>query len=69
MMSIDVNVDRDKALQLKHANECSRSCRSSRNNSAHLLSCLLSHQSHPASLKLLIEAEGRQLLLVLEKNE
>ncbi|KAM7370644.1 hypothetical protein PAMP_010173 [Pampus punctatissimus] len=26
-------------------------------------------QSHPASLKLLIEAEGEQLLLALEKNE
>lgn len=30
---------------------------------------LLSPQSHPASLKLLIEAEGEQLLLALEKNE
>lgn len=30
---------------------------------------VLSHQSHPASLKLLIEAEGKQLLLALEKNE
>lgn len=30
---------------------------------------LLSLQSHPASLKLLIEAEGEQLLLALEKNE
>lgn len=69
MMPIFASVDRDKAPQLKHANECSQSRRSSRNNSAHLLSCLLSHQSHPASLKLLIEAEGRQLLLVLEKNE
>lgn len=38
-------------------------------NLSHPLSCLLSHQSHPASLKLLIEAEGEQLLLALEKNE
>ncbi|XP_029384136.1 disintegrin and metalloproteinase domain-containing protein 12 isoform X2 [Echeneis naucrates] len=29
----------------------------------------LKSQSHPASLKLLIEAEGEQLLLALEKNE
>ncbi|KAM8836151.1 disintegrin and metalloproteinase domain-containing protein 12 isoform 3-T3 [Spinachia spinachia] len=29
----------------------------------------LGSQSHPASLKLLIEAEGEQLLLALEKNE
>ena len=26
-------------------------------------------QSHPASLQLLVEAEGQQLVLVLEKNE
>lgn len=37
----------------------------------HLISShvCLSHQSHPASLKLLIKAEGRQLLLDLQKNE
>uniref|UniRef100_A0A8C2X6K0 ADAM metallopeptidase domain 12 n=1 Tax=Cyclopterus lumpus TaxID=8103 RepID=A0A8C2X6K0_CYCLU len=38
-------------------------------NLSHPLSCLCSLQSHPASLKLLIEAEGEQLLLALEKNE